>query len=318
MGHVHAANLARHVPGASLEALADTFPGRAAAAADALGVPRSYEHSSLMFQDGGLDAVVVATPTDTHAGIIAAAAQAGLHVFSEKPLARTLADARDALAAVRDAGVSMMIAFNRRFDPAVRAVADFVHSGRSGDLLTVHIVARDPIHDFGPLQPGDLFLETAIHDIDTACWLAGAPVESVQAFGGARGGLDDPDFALTVIRYANGVVATLDNNWLAAHGYDQRLEVCGTGGMAYTENERLHSAAIALSAGETLAPPQAFFPERYRTSYVEEMAAFVASLRDGVPPPVTGEDALTALAVALAAYRSYREGRALTSSEIGA
>jgi myo-inositol 2-dehydrogenase/D-chiro-inositol 1-dehydrogenase len=316
MGRIHARNIAHHVPGARLAAVADVDLGLAKELADALGAPDSYSSFAHMLDAGALDAVVVATPRDTHADVIEAAAARGVHSFCEKPIAGSLDEANRLLAAVERAGTKLMIGFNRRFDPSVQAAAKGVQSGRLGRVLTAHIIARDPIQPGPKKEPGDLFLETTIHDLDTACWIFGDSVQSITAIGGVAGdGSDDPDWALTLVQFAGGAVATIDNSRLSAHGYDQRLEVVGTGGAVSTDNERLHLATISDPGGELLPPPKPFFTERYAASYIEELGQFARYLRDDIPSPASGQDGLRALTLALAADRSYREGRAVAVNQ---
>lgn len=317
MGVIHAENAAKHVPGVRLVAIAELMEERAQAVASELGVERVYATPAEMIESGAIDAIVVCTPGDTHADAIEAAAERSVHVLTEKPLDRDLARADSALAAANRAGIKLMLAFNRRYDPSVLATYNALQSGEMGRLLTVHIVARDPVRESGVKPPGDIFLDTTIHDLDTACWMAGAEPVLVSASGGCIGGLDDPDYAVTTITLGNGVVATIDNNRVSAHGYDQRVEVCGTSGMAATDNGRPDLAEVSGPGGALRAPPLPFFTERYAVSYVAELRAFVDCVRNDTPVPVTGEDGRRALVLALAAHRSYLEDRPVRVNEIG-
>ncbi len=306
MGMVHAENIARRVPGARLAAVADTMPGRAEECAGLLGVERAYTDAAAMLDDGGLDAVVVSTPGHTHAAVIEAAAERGLHILTEKPLERTLERADAALAAVARTGVKLMVAFNRRFDPGISSAYNKVRSGDIGTLVTIHIVELDPARDSGVRPPGDIFLDTAIHGLDTARWLAGAEAVEVSAAGGCIGELDDPDYAVTTVRFGNGVVATVNNNRVSGHGYDQRLEVCGTRALA----------SAGPAAPPAAVPGEPVFVPRWGAAYVAELRTFVECVHGDTPVPVDGNDGRTALVLALAAHRSYLEQRPVQPTEI--
>jgi myo-inositol 2-dehydrogenase/D-chiro-inositol 1-dehydrogenase len=317
MGNIHAANIAARVDGARAVAVADPHAQHVEECAKRHRIDTVYPGATEMLAAEDLDAVVLCSPGDTHGELIEATAIRGVHIFCEKPLERDLARAKAALEAVEKAGVKMMVGFNRRYDPSVRAAVDAAHSGRIGAPLTMHVIARDPVWGSKKKPPGDLFLDTTIHDLDLASWAMADEVEWVSAIGGVAGSrIDDPDWALTTLRFVGGAVATIDNNRLSAHGYDQRLEIAGTGGVVTTDNERLHLASIRDAEGRHYARPQPFFSERYAASYVDEMRAFVRCIRDGGAPEPDGRDGLRALVLAFAAIRSYEEGRPVRPAEI--
>ena len=317
MGNIHAENIAIRVDGAKPVAIADPDVERARECAARFGVEATFADDYEMIAAGGLGAVAICSPGDTHGEIIEAAAAAGLHIFCEKPLERGLAKGIAAVETVEKAGVKLMVGFNRRYDPSVRAAVEATREGRIGAPLTMHIVARDPVWGSAKKPPGDLFLDTTIHDLDTAAWAFGGEVEWVLAVGGVAGsGIDDPDWALTTLRFAGGAVATIDNNRLSAHGYDQRLEIAGTGGMVSTDNARLHLASLSDAEGRHDSRPEPFFSERYATSYIDEMRAFVRCIQEGQAPEPNGRDGLRALILAFAAVRSYQEGRRIRPDEI--
>ena len=219
IGKVHAANLARHVPGARLAAIADVDLAKAEACASENQADDAYTSDTELLAHPDLAAVIVSTPPGTHAGIIEAAAAAGKHVFCEKPLERTLVRADVALAAVEKAGVKFFIGLNRRFDPHFLRLRDAVHAGEAGRPLAAHFIARDPIAVLAdtPNPPGDLFFSTTIHELDFAGVVMQSPVETVYAVGGvmAEGGgpaIDDPDTAITLLRFADGASGTIDSS----------------------------------------------------------------------------------------------------------
>lgn len=316
IGTVHAANLARSIPGARLAAVADVDREKAEACAAENEADEAYASDTGLLAHPGLAAVIVCTPPETHAGIIEAAAAAGKQVFCEKPLERTLSRADAALAAVEKAGVKFFIGLNRRYDPHFLRLRDSVLAGEAGRPLAVHFVARDPVAALAPSPnpPGDLFFSTTVHELDFAGVVMRSPVETVFAVGGvmAEGSgpaIDDPDTAITLLRFAGGASGTIDNSRVAP-AYDQRIEVFGTSGVVTADNPR---------AGEdaTIGGGLSFFTERYGESYVAEMRAFVDCVRRDTPPPVGPKEARVSQVLAEAAWQSYREGRPVAVNEIG-
>ncbi len=315
IGTVHAANLARCVPGARLAAVADLDREKSEACAADNEADDAYTSDTELLAHPDLAAVIVCTPPETHAGIIEAAAAAGKHVFCEKPLERTIERADVALAAVEKAGVKFFIGLNRRYDPHFLRLRDAVHAGEAGRPLAVHFIARDPVEALAdsPNPPGDLIFSTTVHELDFAGVVMRSPVESVYAVGGvmAAGGgpaIDDPDTAITLLRFADGASGTIDNSRVAP-GYDQRIEVFGTSGVLTAENP---PGVDDGAAGGTT-----FFTERYGESYIAEMRAFVDCLRRDTLSPVGPKEARISQVLAEAAWQSYREKRPVTVREIG-
>ncbi|MCH7483854.1 MAG: Gfo/Idh/MocA family oxidoreductase [Chloroflexi bacterium] len=316
IGTVHAANLARRVPGARLAAVADVDREKAEACAVDNDVADAYISDTELLAHPDIAAVIVCTPPETHAGIIEAAAAAGKHVFCEKPLERTLERADAALAAVEKAGVKFFIGLNRRYDPHFLRLRDAVYAGEAGCPLAVHFIARDPVEALAdsPNPPGDLFFSTTVHELDFAGVVMRSPVESVYAAGGvmAEGGgpvIDEPDTAITLLRFAGGALVTIDNSRVAP-GYDQRIEVFGTSGVVTADNLR---ADDAVAIGGAMS----FFTKRYGESYIAEMRAFVDCVRRDTPSPVGPKEARASQVLAEAAWQSYREERPVAVREIG-
>lgn len=323
IGKLHAQTLVQRVPQVRLVALTDVNLAAAQACADELGVPTVAPSVEALLADDSLDAVVIASSTDTHAPFIKLAAAAGKHIFCEKPIAADLATIDDALAAVEAAGVTLMIGFNRRFDPSFARVKQAIARGEVGTPHLLHIISRDPAPP--PVSyikvSGGLFFDMTIHDFDMARFLMG-DVTEVYAAGGvmvdpAIGEAGDIDTALITLKFANGVLGTIDNSRKAVYGYDQRVEVFGSGGSAASGN--VYPNAVTLSNGAHVGRdlPLNFFMERYLTAYQEELAAFVRCVREGTPSPVSGADGRAPVVMALAAMRSLHENRPVKLSEIG-
>jgi myo-inositol 2-dehydrogenase/D-chiro-inositol 1-dehydrogenase len=314
IGSMHADLLARQVPGAEVTWVTDAHAPTAAAVAARLRVKTGSVEEVLVADD--VDAVAICTSTDTHANLIVAAAATGKAIFCEKPVSLNLAEVDRALAAVDAAGVPFQIGFNRRFDPAHAAVAQAVAEGEVGEVQLIRITSRDPAPP--PIEyvrtSGGIFLDMTIHDFDMARFVARSEVVEVYARGSVRvspafGEADDVDTAVIVLEHANGCLTTIDNSRQAVYGYDQRVEVFGSAGMAASENPLAHSTIVRTATGVRAATLPSFFLERYVPSYLREWEAFVTAVSSGTRPPVGPADARAPLVIGLAALRSLREGR---------
>ena len=320
IGKVHAAAIAA-TPRISLTAVADAIPAAAEELAASHGAAvRSIDE--IMASDD-INAVFITTPTDMHSDLIEQAARAGKYIFCEKPIDLDVQRVRDCLAVVEETGALLMVGFNRRFDPNFKAVRDAISAGGIGEVEMVTIVSRDPgPPPIGYLErSGGLFRDMAIHDFDMARFLLGEEPVSVSAVGSnlvdpAIGQVPDIDSAAITLVTASGKIAQISNSRRAAYGYDQRIEVLGSTGLAKADN--IHESTITVAGGHgfTKPPLMNFFLERYMPSYHAEVASFVASALDGVPPSPTGDDGLQALILAEAAFRSNRDRRTVDTSEI--
>lgn len=314
IGKMHAELVARQVPGAELAGVFDVVSDSAQAVGSDLGVTVASSLDEALALDA--DAVAICTSTDTHIDVMVAAAEAGRAVFCEKPLSLDLAEVDRGLAAVEAAGVPLQVGFNRRFDPSHKAVADAVIHGSIGDVHLCNITSRDP----GPPPiayikvSGGIFNDMTIHDFDMARYVTGSDVVEVYAKGAVRvdpeiGEAGDVDTAVVLLTHENGALTTIDNSRKAVYGYDQRVEVFGSGGMAQSDNFHQFNSRIATDSGFRRPPLEDFFLERYTRSYIDQWAAFVDVVANGAPSPVTGVDGRAPLAIGLAARRSMDEGR---------
>lgn len=324
IGRMHAALLARQIPGAAVAAVQDADDKSARETADALGVPAAADVDELL-ANPEVDAVAICSSTETHADLIVAAANAAKPIFCEKPVSLDLAEVDRALASVEDAGVPFQIGFNRRFDPAHAAVAAAVADGSVGDPHLVRITSRDPAPP--PMAyvrgSGGIFLDMTIHDFDMARFVTGSEVVEVFARGAVRidpgfADADDVDTAVVVLVHENGCLTTIDNSRQAVYGYDQRVEVFGSAGAAASDNPLAHTAAVWTAGGTEAATLPYFYLERYTPSYLREWEAFVSAVSSGTTPPVTVRDARAPMAIGLAAWRSAREGRPVRVEEVEA
>ena len=323
IGRIHARNLATQVEGAELVAIADPRMDVAREVAARWHVPHVYADYHDVLRHPQVDAVVIATPTDTHARIIVEAAEAGKHIFCEKPIALDLAAIDQALETVERAGVKLQVGFNRRFDPTFKRVRELVAQGAVGTPHLLRITSRDP--EPPPLEyvkvSGGIFLDMTIHDFDMARYLMGEEVEEVYAMGAVLvdpsiGQAGDVDTAVVTLRFRSGAMGVIDNSRKAVYGYDQRVEVFGSGGMAAGENRTPDAHVLADGQGIHRPKPLYFFLERYMDSFIAEMQAFVAALQEDREPPVTGRDGRMAVVLGLAAWKSLREERPVRVSEV--
>lgn len=321
MGSVHTRNLARAIPEANLVAVCDIRLEVAQAIADELGVKRVVRDYHELLVDKSIEAILIATNTDTHACIVKDVAAAGKHIFCEKPIALDLADVDGALAAVDKSGVKFQVGFNRRFDKSFRRVHDIVASGEIGRPCILHIVARDPEPPSVEYArtSGGMFLDMTIHDFDMARY-QGGEIEEVYAIGNVLIApqlkqADDVDTTLVTLKFANGAMGVIDNSRQAVFGYDQRVEVFCANGTAIANNETDNTVIKANKDGYHSDRLPYFFMNRYASCYVEEVRQFIECVRDDKPVPVGGKDGRAAVVLGYAAWKSLREGRPVRLSE---
>jgi myo-inositol 2-dehydrogenase/D-chiro-inositol 1-dehydrogenase len=323
IGRLHAEHLAFRIPQAELLVVSDIVPEAAQRCAAECSVPTAtHDHRTIMGHPD-IEAVVICSSTDTHAQMIEEAAAAGKHIFCEKPIDFDLGRIDRALAAVEEAGVKLQIGFNRRFDPNFRRVRELVADGKIGEPHILRITSRDPAPP--PIEyvkvSGGIFLDMTIHDFDMARYLIGSEVEEIYAAGGvmvdpAIGAAGDIDTAVITLRFTNGVIGTIDNSRQAVYGYDQRVEVFGSGGAVGADNNYPNTAVVSDGASVHRDLPLNFFMERYIDSYVAEMEAFIECVQRDLPPPVTGLDGRIPVVMGYAALKSYQENRPVKLSEI--
>ncbi len=320
IGKVHAKAVTGN-PDATLVAVADAMAPAAKAIADQYGCRVSSVDDILAATD--IDAVVICTPTDTHADLIEAFAKAGKAVFCEKPIDLSLARVKACLKVVRDTKATLMVGFNRRFDPHFKAVRAEIDKGTIGTVEMVTITSRDP--GAPPIdyikRSGGIFRDMTIHDFDMARFLLGEEVTEVAAMGAILvdkeiGKAGDLDSVQVMLKTATGKQALISNSRRATYGYDQRIEVHGSLGSVSAENLRPVSIEVASAAGYTRPPLHDFFMTRYLDAYAAEIAAFVATVSSKGKASPSGEDGQTALLLADAAVRSVTEGRTVKVSEL--
>ncbi len=315
IGQVHARAIGS-VPGATLTALAEPVDAVAQNARRAFGCDIRTMDAIEAASD--IDAVVICTPTDTHADLIERFVRAGKAVFCEKPVDLDAGRVREALRTVEEVGGTLMVGFNRRFDPDFMALKAAIDADRIGAVEMVTLTSRDP----GPPPAayirvsGGILRDMTIHDFDMARWLLGEEIETVAAQASVLvdpeiGALGDWDSVNVMLRTASGRLCTITNSRRATYGYDQRIEVLGSMGSVSAQNHRQANIEIAGADGFTRPPLLDFFMTRYTAAYANEIAAFVRAVAEGTPTPTTGLDGLRALELADAAAESVRTGQAV-------
>ncbi len=323
IGRMHAANIAAH-PRAQLIAVYDVNQSAADTVAAQHEV-RAFGSAEEVFASRDVDAVLVATVTDTHADYIERAVAAGKPVLCEKPIDLSLERVNRCADAVRSKGVPIQIGFNRRFDPGHRAAWKAARSGEIGELHQVIITSRDP--GMPPRSyyqaAGGLFRDMTIHDFDLARFMLAEEPEEVFAVGGRlidpsmMEELNDYDSAMIVMRTSSGKQCHINNSRTSTYGYDQRVELLGSAGMVISENRRADELRrYSAARSEAAAPYLDFFIERYREAFDAEIDAFVTSVEQGEAPQVGFEDGRRALILAEAAMKSAVEGRSVNVGEI--
>jgi len=313
IGAIHAANLAA-TRGTQLLHVVDVNADAARTLAERHGAKVSTVAAALA--DPAVDAVIIASSTDTHADLAIASARAGKAIFCEKPIDLSLKRVDACLAAVKKAGVPMFVGFNRRFDPSFAALRARIAAGDIGAVEQVIISSRDPgLPPIAYLKvSGGQFRDMTIHDFDMARWLLGEEPVELFAYGSvlvdpAVAKVGDTDSAMIVMKTASGRLCHINNSRRAAYGYDQRIEVHGAKGRLLAGNRTATTVELADGQAVSSDKPLFFFLERYADAYRAELAAFVAAVEAKSPLPVTAEDGRRAIVLAEAAVKSLKTGR---------
>ncbi len=321
IGKIHIQNLIG-MPDVELKCVVDVRLDVLKAWAKDLEIERVSDNVNSAFEED-IDAVVISSPTNTHADLIIEAARKKKDIFCEKPIDKNLQKIEEALKEVKTAGVKLQVGFNRRFDHNFMKIKEFVDSGKIGDVHVVNITSRDPdLPSFEYLKSsGGIFVDMTIHDFDMARYLVGKEVEEVYAVGNVLidpkvAQAEDYDTTISVLKFENGAFCTIDNSRKAVYGYDQRVEAFGTKGSALAFNDKPTNVVLSNENGVCEDKPLYFFLERYKESFEREMKEFVSCVREGKEPPVTGEDGLKAMAIAIAATKSAREKRVVRLEEV--
>ena len=322
MGETHLRNLAA-ISGVKVVVVADPAKENAERGRRMCGAETAVSDSFQAIEHPGVDAVIIVTPTDTHAALIEAAAMAGKAVFSEKPIALDLAETQRIVNLVRERKVPVQLGFMRRYDPGYARAKQKIEAGELGKLETFRALSRDtypPSLKF-LLGSGGLFLDMAVHDLDLARFLVGE-VEEVCAWGDVLiderfAQANDADTAVAMLRFKNGVLGVVETSRRSNWGYDIRTEVAGSVGKVVIEAPQKTPLLFAKDFSSSFDHFENF-PDRFEVGYRLELEAFFAALREGRDPEPGPESALETLRLALAATKSWQERRPVKVSEITA
>lgn len=324
IGKVHAKNISMFVPELEIKTIADPFMNEETEQfAKSCGVLNTTKDASEIMNDPEIEAVLICSSTNTHADFIIQAAEAGKHIFCEKPIDYDIKRVREAIAAAEKAGVKLQIGFCRRFDHNHRAVYDMAREGKIGQVHMVKISSRDPEPPaIGYVKvSGGIFCDMMIHDFDMARFLAGSEVTEVTAYGSvlvdpAIGEAGDVDTAVVMLKFENGAIGVIDNSRKAVYGYDQRVEVFGSNGAAINANDTPNTAVYYGADGTVSGTCYKVMWDRYTGAFVSEMKAFADAVINDHETPVTGMDGLYPVLMAVAAGKSLKEGRPVKISEV--
>ena len=315
IGKLHANNLKNAVPGAEVAAISDVNFAAAKALAEKLGISKVYEDYQKILEDKEIDAVFICASTDMHSPISIASAQAGKHIFCEKPIDHDLEKIARVLKEVKKAGVKYQVGFNRRFDRNFKHVREVVKDGKIGDIHIVRVTSRDP--EAPPASyvktSGGIFVDMTIHDFDMVRYLTGSEVEEVSTFGAVLvdpeiGKAGDVDTCIINLRFKNGALGVIENSRQAVYGYDQRVEVFGSKGCISAENETANNTTLMTAEAVTKEKPLWFFLERYNDAFIQEAREFVDACLKDKEPSVGAFDGLQPVKIAIAAKKSWQLG----------
>jgi myo-inositol 2-dehydrogenase / D-chiro-inositol 1-dehydrogenase len=314
IGYMHALNLARH-PRAELAYVYDVIADAAATAAGATGARQARAVDEILGAND-VQAVLIASSTDTHLDLLVRAVESGKAVLCEKPLDLDLAKVDASWTRIKDKNPTIMVGFNRRFDASFKAMRDRIRAGEIGKLEQVVITSRDPSPP--PVAyikvSGGLFRDMTIHDFDMARFLMG-DIESVHGVGAnlvdpAIEAAGDIDAAMITLVARSGALCQISNSRRSVYGYDQRIEAFGEKGMLQAGNQRSTTVSFwGAAATEARDPVLHFFIERYTPAYLAEIDHFVDCVEKGTAPLTGYADGREALRLADAALESMTTGR---------
>lgn len=320
MARTHA-NVLADVGFVRIARVCDAVPDAAAALAARFGAGADSDLDAVL-GDPAIDAVIITTPTGSHAEMITRAAEAGKHIFVEKPVAADLAGAARAVAAVAAAGVQCQVGFQRRYDPAYQEAKRLIDAGELGRTEGFRGVSRDP---FPPAleylkTSGGLMIDLGIHDLDSARFFVGE-VDEVYCVGSVQVDARLVEFrlfdtAVATLRFANGALGTIENGLRTTYGYDVRAEVLGEKGRLHLEMDARYHLRHYDERGVSYDRPRNF-EQRFSDAYAAEIRAFADNLRAGRPVTPTAADAGESLRLALAAQTSLETGRIVSVRDFG-
>jgi myo-inositol 2-dehydrogenase/D-chiro-inositol 1-dehydrogenase len=309
IGQVHLRSLLAMRDTCELVTIADAYEPAVRASAEQFGLDSWTTDVDSIMADPSVDAVIIASSTDTHGPFISAAARSGKDAFTEKPIALDLESTDRALADVRAAGTRLQIGFQRRFDSGYRSTKERIDRGELGTVEFIRDAMRDPEPPpFSYAQKsGGLFRDMTIHNFDCVRWLMGSDPIDVFATGSVLvspeiASIPDIDTSVITMRFASGALATIENSRRSGFGYDVRTEVFGSKGAVMIGESR--ATPVRVFANGVHEDHQYFFLDRFGDAFRAEIASFIDAIRNDTPVAVSGEDGRAALLLAYAAAAS--------------
>ncbi len=323
IGKVHTLSILNYIPEVEIKAISDINLEGAREWATQNGIPHYYQDYKKILNDPEIDAVLICSSTDTHSSISVEAAEAGKHIFCEKPVDLTIEKVEAVIEAAKRENVKLQIGFNRRFDHNFKKVRELIKDGTLGEIQILKITSRDPEPPSAEYAAasGGMFMDMTIHDFDMARFMMGCEPTEIYVAAAclvdpAIGKAGDVDTAVITIRFENGGLCVIDNSRKAVYGYDQRVEAFGSKGKAEIENDAPSTAVWSTQEGVYKEKPKYFFLERYMDSFADEMKQFIAAIINDTETPVVGFDGLQPIKMGLAAKKSVAEGRPVKLSEV--
>jgi len=315
IGKIHAKNINLH-PFCNLFSVTDALESAAKELAE------QYNAKAIdindVFNHDDIDALIIASPTDTHADYIELACKHNLPLLCEKPIDNELDRAKQCIESINQHDNTCALAFNRRHDPQFKQLKSEIENKSIGDLEILVITSRDPSPP--PVSyiksSGGLFKDMSIHDLDIARWMLGEKIVEVHAFGSNLvdkeiGNAGDIDTAIITLKTESGKLCHINNSRRAVYGYDQRIEAFGSKGMLQAENFRHTPLLKSTESGTAKEPLLDFFLERYEQAYINELEDFYQSITNKTPPLASPIDGLEALKLAEAAIESCQSGQSI-------
>jgi scyllo-inositol 2-dehydrogenase (NAD+) len=323
LGRVYARDLSTRIGCTRLAAVADLSRSAVDEVVRQFDVPLGSTNPDEVIADPSIDAVVIVTPTDTHGAVTRAAAAAGKAIFCEKPLAISLSDAREMKRVVEASGVFFQLGFMRRFDRGFAAAKARLGEGAIGDAVVFKSSSRDPYPPSpeyaNPKSSGGLILDMGIHDFDLARWFMGE-VASVQAIGGVLaypqlGAVGDIDNAIITLVFASGRLGVVDLTRNGIYGYDITTDLLGTAGTLRVGYIR-ETPLMVMTKGAVTHDTVPFFMERFGDAYTAQLENFAQNVLLGRQPPITVDDGVEALKIAIAATRARETGQSVAVASV--
>lgn len=327
-GQVHAGSLTEHIPGGALAALVDPDSMALEKAGARFGVEARFTSLGEAIDKADFDAVIITTPTFTHRDLVVQAAVAGKHIFCEKPMALSLEECDQMLAAAERNGVLLQLGFMRRFDSDFQAAAARIEAGEIGKPMVIKSLTHGP--GLPPPWARDLrtsngmLAEVNSHDFDSVRWLAHSDPEGVYAevsnFKGEKHAVNTPNFfdtALVNIRFESNALASISGVCPCDYGYDARVEIVGEKGLIQIGAIQGQSVVVCTDREHGIVTPiYRSWPERFGSAYVREMKHFLTCVRTETKPSVSGRDGRWAVALVLAANQSFQQQRRVRIAEL--